>query len=64
MWEIKDGWKMLRRQYRIDTLDTFKILRRYGDILSRRKRLIDEKKAARLMKTIETFNRLVEEVNY
>ena len=64
IFEIKEGYKMLTGQYRIEPIVYSKTIMRYSDILVRRRRYVDEKKLARLIKAIETFNRLVEEINY
>jgi len=64
IFEIKDGYKMFSRQYRIDPIDYPKTIIKYNNILVRRKRMLEEKKVARLVKAIENFNRLVEEINY
>ena len=54
---------MLTRQYRIDLIDRYEIMKKYADITTRRRRMVDEK-LNRLVKAIDTFNEIVDDVNF
>ena len=64
MFDIKEGWKMFRGHYRIEPIVYSKTLIKYSDIVTRRRRFIDENAVKRLTKAIVEFNKEVEAVNY
>ena len=63
IFNLKERIRLIRGYYRIEPID-YKVIVKYGDIVARRRKWLNERDTARLMKAIDTFNREVEKVNY